>query len=521
MLFLVACSSTDGELKLAEQLIETSPDSAFQILQKIKSGRYMNKSDHALYALLMSQALDKKDIKVKSDSLIRFATNFYNENDPIHAGYAYFYLARSENNQGNIPKQAQALLKAQEFASKGKDSKLLGLIYGDKADMYRTQGQTDSMILYDKYSFSIFQEMKDIRNSVLAAICIGHGFRKNSNYDSAMKYYHLAEKIAIPLHDTLLTSTIYKSLGGISYKQKQYDDALFYFQSAPLTNIEIYDYNKWYLIGKVFLKKGELDSARIYLKRVKIPENLAVDYYKTWQELSEKEGRLSEALYYAKRVIIVKDSLQQHSLASSFAGLEKKYHYEHLTVENKNLIIRNKQNGIVILMSLLTLSILYIIFMIWRSRVKKRQLIIQGKLIKQEKALVEKEKENNTLMQQQVKMQHILLKNVEQYRKQAIKRPESIEEKSIVGQTNTFYEELINYMDAMHQNISKRLAEKYPQLTYRDILICCMLLANFDTGMIATILEVQSDSINVHRTRLRKKLQIQNQDNLLHFLRTF
>jgi len=86
---------------------------------------------------------------------------------------------------------------------------------------------------------------------------------------------------------------------------------------------------------------------------------------------------------------------------------------------------------------------------------------------------------------------------------------------------SVFYEELMNHIDATHRNISTRLVETYPTLTKRDILICCLLLANFDTGMIATILEVQTESINIHRGRLRKKLKLQNQEKLLHFLQTF
>jgi len=146
-------------------------------------------------------------------------------------------------------------------------------------------------------------------------------------------------------------------------------------------------------------------------------------------------------------------------------------------------------------------------------------------MLAQEISLKEKEKENNQLLQQQMKMQHLLLKNVEQYRSRAIKRSSASEVEKTVGAKNskidTFYEELMSHIDLTHRNISSRLEAAYPNLTKRDILICCLLLANFDTGMIATILDVQSESINIHRGRLRKKLNLQNQDNLLQFLRSF
>jgi len=88
-------------------------------------------------------------------------------------------------------------------------------------------------------------------------------------------------------------------------------------------------------------------------------------------------------------------------------------------------------------------------------------------------------------------------------------------------QTNAFHEELISHVDLIHSNISKRLSECYPILTQRDILVCCLILADFDSGMISTILDVKPDSVNVHRGRLRKKLELQNPESLQNFLRSF
>jgi len=524
-LLFASCSSTDKELIRADKLMETAPDSALQVLKRIKPEKYSRKQNHALYALLMSQALDKNDIKVESDSLIKIATDYYNENEPVRAAYAYFYLARCENNQGNKQAQALALFKAQEFALKCENYKLRGLIYGDKADMYQSQGQLDSMILYNKLCFSAFEKIKDKRNQGLASISIGNVFCEKAQYDSAKFYYSLAEKIAMPLHEDAITSSIYKHLSGIAYMQKNYQSALHYLRLTPLTGIAAYDYNKWYLIGRIFVKSGQMDSARIYLSKVQDPGKMVIDYYQLWQELYEEQGQLAKALYFAKRVIEEKDSIQERTLVSSFAGLEKKYRFEHLTLENKNLIIENKQNGIILLFALLLLSLICIVFLFWRIKTNRRKLIVQKKMLDQGRSLMEKEKENNSLLQQQMKMQHLLLKSVEQYRTKAIKSSSSGDVDKSVGskgsQMSVFYEELMNHIDATHRNISTRLVETYPTLTKRDILICCLLLANFDTGMIATILDVQSESINIHRGRLRKKLKLQIHENLLHFLRDF
>lgn len=171
---------------------------------------------------------------------------------------------------------------------------------------------------------------------------------------------------------------------------------------------------------------------------------------------------------------------------------------------------------------MLLISILVIILINWRYRNKANQLTIQQELNEKEKALLEKANENNTLLQQQSRMQHILLQNVEQYRSETIKgKAVSGSKKKQAPAIDKIEEEIIIYIDSAYKNLSKRLSAAYPHLTQRDILICCMLLANFDTGMIATLLNVRNESINIHRSRLRKKLMLDNSCNLMEFLRHF
>jgi DNA-binding CsgD family transcriptional regulator len=141
--------------------------------------------------------------------------------------------------------------------------------------------------------------------------------------------------------------------------------------------------------------------------------------------------------------------------------------------------------------------------------------------LKLNKTIIEREKENNQLLEKQLKFQNILLLNVENFRRQSIQRHENVKNTLKITENRTFHEELIACMDLQFNNISQRLLNSFPELTNRDILICCLLLANFETGMIATILDVKNDSVRIHRTRLRKKLNLQNHENIIEFLSRF
>ena len=521
---IYGCSGTPDKLKTAESLMQTAPDSSYHILQHIKQGHLISRSDKALYALLMSQAMDKNDIKLESDSLIRIATDYYTGTDPEHAGYAWFYMARCAGNSGNAKIQAEALLKALEYAKMTTNYKLKGLVYAGKGDMYKSQKQTDSSIYYNKFACRLFRKIGDHRNRILCLLNIGGDYLYDENYDSALIYFQLANKIAKNSNDTLIFSTIYRYFGNVYLKMKEYKKAIYYYHFVPLTHIAIYDSNKWFLLANVYVKTGKNDSAEYYLKKVTELGEMTPFYYKLWQNIYEKEGKTKKALYYSKRVAETTDSLYKKKLDVSFAGMEKKYKYNNLQLENKNLIIKDENTNILLLIVLICLSVIVIIGLLWRNRMNNHQLKIQEELVKNEKILVEKEKENIKLLEQQLRMQNILLSNVKQYRDLSIKRANHSDQKqgAISPILNlTFHEELIASMDIQYHDISKRLTIRFPDLTDRDILICCFLLADFETGMIATILDVKIESITKHRYRLRSKLGLQNSENLLEYLRGF
>jgi len=524
LLSLFSCSHSSDKLETAELLMDIAPDSSLNILQKLKPNIFTARSDKALYALLKSQALDKHDIKVESDSLISIATKYYSEEDPIHAAYAWFYMARCANNRGNANVQADALLKAQEFAIKTNNYKLQGLVYGDKADMYKNQQQLDSSIFYNKCAYRSFKRIGDDRNSIIGLLNIGGNYLYNEKLDSAINYFLIAKRIAKHSNDTLIISTIFRNLGTVYFQKKNYKVALNYFQSVPLTHIPIYDCNKWYLIASVFSKIGQFDSTDYYLSKINQRRKMKPEYYQLWQTIYEKRGDSNKALYYAKCGIAATDSLYKRRLDISFAGMEKKYKYQSLQISNQELIIKNNQKNIFLLLTLFILSLGLIFVLFWRNRIKDQQLTIQKQLLKQEMNLVEKEKENCNLLELQLKMQNILLSNVEQYRKHSIKRPNtSVESRGGISPilNRYFHEELIASMDIQYNSITKRLIERFPDLTERDILVCCLLVAGFDTGMIASILDVKIESITKHRYRLRTKLRLQNSENLVEYISYF
>lgn len=80
------------------------------------------------------------------------------------------------------------------------------------------------------------------------------------------------------------------------------------------------------------------------------------------------------------------------------------------------------------------------------------------------------------------------------------------------------WEQFEKQFTALHHEFEQKLMEKFPNLTSNDKRLCAMLRLNMSTKDIAHITHGDINSINVARTRLRKKLGLERDENLNIFL---
>ena len=72
-----------------------------------------------------------------------------------------------------------------------------------------------------------------------------------------------------------------------------------------------------------------------------------------------------------------------------------------------------------------------------------------------------------------------------------------------------------------NNNFKKSILSQFPSLTQKDLKLCIFLKLDLSTKDIASILNVESDSIKVARYRLRKKMNLTKEQNLQSFISTF
>ncbi|MEP3208896.1 MAG: Two component regulator three Y domain-containing protein [Maribacter sp.] len=77
----------------------------------------------------------------------------------------------------------------------------------------------------------------------------------------------------------------------------------------------------------------------------------------------------------------------------------------------------------------------------------------------------------------------------------------------------------VNFKE-LHEDFFEILLHKYPKLTPKDLKLCAYLKMNLASKEIAPLMGISTRGVEIHRYRLRKKLQIEASQNISNFLIT-
>ncbi|WP_432714112.1 helix-turn-helix transcriptional regulator [Pedobacter sp.] len=79
----------------------------------------------------------------------------------------------------------------------------------------------------------------------------------------------------------------------------------------------------------------------------------------------------------------------------------------------------------------------------------------------------------------------------------------------------TLFEKTFN---EAHENFFKKIKQQHPHLVPNDLKLCAFLHMNMSSKEIASLLNISLRGVEIRRYRLRKKLQVPHDQNLVAFL---
>jgi DNA-binding CsgD family transcriptional regulator len=74
------------------------------------------------------------------------------------------------------------------------------------------------------------------------------------------------------------------------------------------------------------------------------------------------------------------------------------------------------------------------------------------------------------------------------------------------------------HFESINKNFYTKIRESFPGISPNDLKICALIKLNLSTKEMASILNISPDSVKTARYRLRKKLNLNTEDNLTGFI---
>ena len=77
------------------------------------------------------------------------------------------------------------------------------------------------------------------------------------------------------------------------------------------------------------------------------------------------------------------------------------------------------------------------------------------------------------------------------------------------------------HIEQVYEDLFKKLKERYPDLTPRELNLCAYLRMNISSKEIATLMNISARGVEISRYRIRKKLRLDRDANLTEFMINF
>jgi tetratricopeptide (TPR) repeat protein len=410
--------------------------------------------------------------------------------------------------------------------------------------MYELLGNYDQAI--DHYRQALVLEMKTGKKARIAVRLnnLGTALKAAGKYDEALKYLQQALEIEQSLGNTEKVGKRLHHIGNTYFAMGQFDRSLVYFNQA----FAIYDrmdlkdelarlYNSF---GNLYLALKDNGKATEYLLK---SQELAVlnklkplqaSNLKSLSEAYAAKGEYHAAFEAMRNLKALEDSVFSKESEKKLAEFRARFENEKFKLENevlrKEAESKRKTNlliGITLSASILILLSLVFIFRLRARNARQEKAMVQQRAEQYRKDLEFRNRELAFNAMNIIRSNEAMSEMVEKV-KSALNDRESIK---------GLYSVLINTRNASKENSWKEfevrftqvhkefydvLNLEFPDLTPNEKKLCAFLRLNMTTKDIASITHQSVQSINVARTRLRKKMNLANSDeNLVNFLMKF
>jgi len=508
-LSLASCSFVPNEMKTAEQLLESRPDSALSILQNIKQQNIKFDSNRALYGLLMFQALDKNNKTLTPDSLINFSIEYYQKrNYPEYLAKCYFYKGRMFMHLSKYEDATLMYLKVLDYKSDVKGDLLLGKLYSDLGNICYYQHEYENA--RDKFtqSANYFNNSGKETEAKYRLLDVGRTYFAEKNYKTALHYYL---QILAQSKDSELTGVTLQEIGVNYFYENKFDSSKLYLRKSLHYPSESENKGKsFFALANLYFSTECFDSA-YYYSALALKEPVSfVTKRECYRILVDVEYARKNIIQMGKFMTLYQsylDSIKKIESQTKSTVIENL----HDTTQEAKGIKQSTSFIISILVIILFISALTVYFLYKRNKEKKSQLEVFKHQLKLKQEFVSQE------LSEKIKDAKIKQANV---RKHANPEEKLLLDKELytsILHLNS-WEAFKSEMNQTFDMIVDKLESDYSGITKREIIWCCLQLLEIPNTDRMLLLDATPDSLYKLKQRLAKKINLNSTKELDSFL---
>jgi DNA-binding CsgD family transcriptional regulator len=403
--------------------------------------------------------------------------------------------------QGKKTEASRMIREVVETLKDKKDaSGTLGLAYATLGSLYQDANKTDSAAVYFRLSLADFSKWQN--NAYLPGAYIRTGELEN-NLILLQKGLAIAEST----QNKQAQVSALLAIGKWHLKNAQQVDGENYFRRALGISTGLTD--------KIF----EMRTLEALINLKKQQQHFA--------EVSQLQSRL----------ITVKDQFYSLEREQIVKNLEVQF---EVSEKNRQLALMEKESEVSKLTNIILFSCIIVLVVIFvtgyfvlksinrrdKQLLKTKEALVEA--LEQQKSM-EEEQFRNDLEHKESQLSAITLQMLQKNElideiKQYVQKDQPISGRELLKMVNKHlvqdnsWSDFDLYFESINKNFYTRLKQSYPDISTNDLKICALIKLNLSIKEMASILNISPDSVKTARYRLRKKLQLNTEDNLTSFI---
>ncbi|RYC52731.1 tetratricopeptide repeat protein [Flagellimonas olearia] len=533
-------------------LITNTPDSANYFLKKSAEISLKNNFGNTLANSISGQASIKGDrgdymgaIKL-NDSLLPLYQKLGNY---LNYGIALGNTARFYNNMGQYDRAMEGYIAALAVLDTIDEEPFRRAdIQRDIGKLNYFQGNYEKSIEYFRQALAIYEETSDNLYQSYVLNDLGNAYVEMEDLDKGLEAYQKSRRISEEFNYLDNTANVLANVGMVYRQKGDLDQALEYqFNALKINRTNNSSDNVVSVlgeIGKTYMEKNDIPTALRYLNEsIALADSIKTGYYllnglNYRAKAYEKNGQFEKALEDQKKYQALNDSLFNTEKSKQIENLNTYYETEQKEAEialqqeeintlNEKAKVDRLTKGLYAGGMFSFIAVSGLLFFGFRQRMKKNRIARekQEEIYRQEIAHKKKELASQTL--------HLVQKNTFiQELKENLENIKSSPEKfktefrrivMLLRKENASdkdWEVFKTYFAEVHNDFDQKLKTLYPDISEKEIRLAAFLRMNLTTKEIAATLNVLPDSILKSKYRLKKKLDLDKDTDLITFLNT-